>query len=179
MGIQSNPSTTDRIPDAAPVYLYSEEGQLGWYGPSHLHNPHSYRVEISPRSSGLSTCTRQNKFLQRSCSVGGTRAPYGCVALCCLIECTDCHTQRMRTEHRCCCVAWCVMVWCGLWCVVGDSVGRRVAAWWIEKGEGWSERHGHKKAKRCSFPSNALFPFLFPSLLFSPTLSFPDCLLLC
>ena len=59
MGIQSNPSTTDRIPDAAPVYLYSEEDQLGWVGPSHLHNLLSYRVLISPRSSGLSTCARQ------------------------------------------------------------------------------------------------------------------------
>ena len=100
MGIQSNPSTTDRIPDAAPVYLYSEEDQLGWYGPSHLHNPHSYRVEISPRSSGLSTCTRQNKFLQRSCSVGGTRAPDNAVIgfLLVLIVCEEDQGSYMKSS---------------------------------------------------------------------------------
>ena len=62
-------------------------------------------------------------------------------------------------------------------CGVCESVGRRVMAWWIEKRKGWSERHGHTKAKRRSFPSNH-FPPSFPFFFFFPTLSFPDSLLL-
>ena len=96
MGIQSNPSTTDCIPDAAPVYLFSEEDQLGWHGPSHLHNLLSYQVLISPRSSGLSTCTRQNKFLQRSCSVGGTRALHNALTI---VDETPLHTH-FHTIHQ-------------------------------------------------------------------------------
>ena len=61
--------------------------------------------------------------------------------LCWLIECglsahTVTHKERKRAAQRRACVAWCVcdgVMWIVVY--VCGSVGRRVVAWWIERGE--------------------------------------------
>ena len=83
------------------------------------------------------------------------------------------HIPKERGQHTGVLV-WvvCAIVWCGV-CWVSESVGRRVVAWWIERGEGRSERDGHK-SKKTLFSLKPLFSFLS---LFQ-TLSFPDSLML-
>ena len=55
-------------------FIFREEHQPGWYGPSHLHLLLFYRVETSPRSADLSSSTHQDNILQSSfCSDGGSR----------------------------------------------------------------------------------------------------------
>ena len=62
--------------------------------------------------------------------------------------------------------------------VVGESVERKVVAWWIELGEkdGVKKTQSHK-SKKMFFSLKPLFPS-FPFFSLFPTLSFPDSLLL-
>ena len=100
------------------------------------------------------------------------------MVLCCLsVDWVDwqSHTKKERGQHTGVVVAYCGVEWSDY---VSESVGRRVVAWWNEKGgEERSERHGHTKAKRNSFSSNHFSPS-FPFFLFSQSFSFPDTLLL-